>query len=597
MSSPPDLVAPPPGWAQVPAPPAPRPAPVAVVGVLTALPLGAALVQLDVEAWRIAVMVVAVVVGLAAVRAVAGRTVPAAVAATVATAVAAVGVGPRAALVAAASATLWWVVLPAFRRSAAGQPLRAYRPAAGPLVVADVLLVSGGRVRWAALLLALGLVVCLAAWRLPRSMAKVSDVGDRGGHLLGTALAAVAVLPAAALLTVMSGCYRLVRFDPLRPRGRVLAWRARPAGAVRPGRGTAVDVEGRVGPRGRRRRGLAGALAVVLLVVVAAAVVTRPRPAPESAAMTDPSWPDVWAQQNKFNASPVFDPTTVFRLRDFASPYVNQVGGRRTTWRPPPCDCERRNVWWFGGSSAWGFFLSDDQTIPSQVARRAWEDGVALDIENFALPGYSLSQEMQLFAQLSVTEPPPDLAVFYDGANELYLQVDRNNAGRGSDESPATYADAQYQTATRLLSAPQRWWGWRTEGAVAPPAPEEQVLDAPEVAGHAMARYRRQVDLTEAVAARAGIPLLFVWQPTRSTSPAAAAAEFVPTAPEDAEWFERLSAAGRAGLPDGVLDLSDVFAGATAPVFPDWAHTNAAGAQRVAAVLTPALVDRSRPAP
>ena len=594
-----DVRTPPPSatsWSQLPPAPAPRPAPVVVVWALTVVPLAAALLQLDVEAWRVALLAVGALVGLVLARAAARR--PGAVAAVVlvSAAVAAVGIGVRAAVVAATSAVLWSLALPAFRKAAAGHPARALRPTVGPLVVADVLLLTGGRVRWAAVVLLLGVVVCVVGWRAPRAMSRVADLGDRAGHLLGTALAAVAVLPAAVVLTVMWALYRLVGFDPLRPRRDATGWRTRSSGAVRADRGTALEVDGRVGPSGRRRRGLAGALAVVLLVVAVLAALTYPARAPRSAALDDPTWPQVWAQQNKFNAHPLFDPTTVFRLRDFSSTFVNQVDGRRRTWRPPPCDCERRTVWWFGGSAAWGFFQSDDQTVPSQVARRAWKDGVALDIENYALPGYSLSQEMQLFAQLSVTQPPPDLAVFYDGANELFLQVDRNNAGRGSDESPATYADAQYQTLTRVASSPQRWWGWLTDGRAAPDAPKEPSLDAPQVADHAMARYRRQVELTRAVADRAGIPVLFVWQPTRSTSPAATAAEFEPTAPKDAAWFRRLSAAGRAGLPDGVLDLSDAFAALRSPVFPDWAHTNALGATTVGDALAPEVVVRSTPA-
>ena len=591
MTTSPPLLSP--QWAQVPDGPLPRRPSVLAVWALTVVPLTVALAQLDVAAWRLVLLAVVGLTGLLAVAQL-WRWRPAAVAAgLVAGAALAAAVGVRAAAVAVASAVVWWLLLRAFRRTADRLPERALRPAVVPMLAADVLLLAGGRVRLAAVAVALAAAACAVGRRWPGPMGKVADLGARGGHWLGTGLAAVAMVPAALVVLVMSVLYRLVRFDPLRPNrtDRTVGprWRRRS--------GAGSDVEERVGRGARRRRSFAGALGVLAVVAGCLALLVRPPGAPLSAAFTDPSWPDVWAQQQKFNSNPEFNPTTLFSLKDFSSPHVNQVDGRRRVWQPPPCDCPRRTVWWFGGSAAWGFYLSDEQSVPSQLAKAAWSQGVALEITNFALPGYSLSQEMQLFAQLAETEPPPDLAVFYDGANELFLQVDRNNHGQGTDESPVTYADRQFQTVTRALSWPQRLWGFATPGSTAPASARDPLLDAPEVAGHAMARYRRQVALVDAVAAANKIPVLFVWQPTMSTAPAAAADEWRPMAPADAEWHRRLSAAGRAGLPDQVLDLSDVFDTATRPVFPDWAHTNAAGATTVAAALVgPVTAPRSPPA-
>ena len=577
-----------PRWAQVPDGPAPRRPSVLAVWVLAVAPLAVALAQLDVAAWRLGLLAVVGLVGLVAVAQLWRWRLAVVAAGLVTCAALAVAVGVRAAAVAVGSGVVWWLVLQAFRRTADRLPQRALRPAVVPMLVADVLLLAGGRVRLAAAAVVAALALCAVGRRWSRPMEKVADVGAHAGHWVGTTLAAVAMLPAAVVVLVMSALYRLFRFDPLRPdRTAGPRWRRRP--------GTGSDLEGRVGRAARRRRSLAGAAGVLAVVAGCLVLLVRPPGAPTSAAFTDPSWPDVWAQQQKFNSNPEFNPTTLFSLKDFSSPYVNQVDGRRRVWQPPPCSCPRRTVWWFGGSAAWGFYLSDEQSVPSQLARAAWSQGVALEITNFALPGYTLSQEMQLFAQLAETEPAPDLAVFYDGANELFLQVDRNNHGQGTDESPVTYADRQFQTVTRALSWPQRLWGFATPGSAAPSPARDPLLDAPEVAGHAMARYRRQVALVDAVAAANKIPVLFVWQPTMSTAPTSAAAEWRPMAPADAEWHRRLSAAGRAGLPDQVLDLSDVFDTTTRPVFPDWAHTNAAGARTVAEALVGPVTAGSAP--
>jgi hypothetical protein len=49
-------------------------------------------------------------------------------------------------------------------------------------------------------------------------MGRVADLGDRAGHRIAAVLVTIAMLPAATLVALMAGLYRLVGFDPLRPR-------------------------------------------------------------------------------------------------------------------------------------------------------------------------------------------------------------------------------------------------------------------------------------------------------------------------------------------------------------------------------------------
>lgn len=335
---------------------------------------------------------------------------------------------------------------------------------------------------------------------------------------------------------------------------------------------------------------------VVLLVssaVYLAFYRSPPGPPVSSAFAEEPAFDQVWAEQQGFSRHVRFDPEAVFRFADFRSEYVNQVDGIRTTWRPPECECRRWKVWWFGGSAGWGFFQADDDTIPSQLAKAAWEQGVALDIENRALPGYTLGQESQKFAALTATERAPDLVIFYDGANELDFQIGRNGAGRGDDESPISYYDRSLQRVYALFEDVVRLAPSRAEGSAVDDEDLVELLDAPELAGHAINRYRRGVDVATRVAASVDAQPLFVWQPTQTTASALADAPFEGSGswPEaDREWFERLVAAARAGLPPETVDLSDVFENSEEPIMPDWPHTNTRGAQIVADSLTPVVL-------
>lgn len=464
------------------------------------------------------------------------------------------------------------------------------RSVAGLAVVVSALTVFGAPILFT---IVLGVVLVLVAGPIepPAWTGAGIRVGDRLGSIAATALGGVAMLVPAVVMSVLSVAYRCVGHHPLGSR--------RGGWVSRAGRADAPSPRGAAHPGADRssrqiRRSLAHVLLVVVLIVAGLAAYTaRATTVPTSAAFADdPSWPTVWREQSAFNSNPRFDNTTLFGLKDFRSRFVNQVDHVRRTWRPPPCACRRFTVWWFGGSAAWGFYQRDDDTIPSQIARALWDEGVAVDFVNLAVPGYSLFQEAQQFNQMAVTVDPPDLAVFYDGANELALQVNRNNEGRGADESPASYMEQQMASIFRVASMPSRLMN-RGQGTVPadPDLGDQPPLDSPEVAAHAMNRYRRQVEIVRVVAAARQIPTMFLWQPTMSTAPRATVAQFDPMAAPDFAWYRRLVDAARARLPSGVVDLSDVMDRERRPIFPDWAHTNRHGSNVVAGALAPGMED------
>lgn len=560
--------------------------------VLAELPLVAALSRLDYRGWQLGVLAVLSLVALQLAARLAERhLLRSAAAVTGASAgVLVLVVGPRSTLIAVGAGICWSLVVGSLQLPNL-PAARTFRPLLAPLIPSLALLILGVGVRVPALLVMLAAALAVFLAIRPGPAAAAGRFGDKVGQPTSVALAAVAMTPAVVVITIMWVAYRVTRFDPLGLAVKRVGWEERIDSSNHPERPYSDARGPLVTPAGRRRRALAGGSVVLVALVTVAAVVTLPPAAPESAAFDhDGEWAEVWTDQYAFNASPRFDATTVWRIDDFESEHVNQRDGRRVSWRAPECDCRRMTVWWFGGSAAWGFFQRDRDTIPSQLAQLAWDEGVALDVENFALPGFSAAQGVQLLGQLSVSEPLPDLVVFYDGANELFLQSFRNNRGRGSDESPASYAETQLDAFMRATTWPQRLWSWRSGGrAIREPAHEGN-LGPSAVAGHAVERYVRQMRLAEGIAEQAGVPILFVWQPTMSAAPASAVDEWDPMAPPDAQWHRELVSAARDRLPPGVLDLSDRFDDLDRPVFPDFAHTNEVGSMVVAeSLLGPVL--------
>ena len=74
------------------------------------------------------------------------------------------------------------------------------------------------------------------------------------------------------------------------------------------------------------------------------------------------------------------------------------------------------SVWFFGGSTMWGFGVSDSATIPSYYAEQSGNK-----VYNFGEQGYTSRQSLAaLYNQLLEGEHIPSRVIFYDGYNDVY---------------------------------------------------------------------------------------------------------------------------------------------------------------------------------
>ncbi len=127
-----------------------------------------------------------------------------------------------------------------------------------------------------------------------------------------------------------------------------------------------------------------------------------------------------------------YEPYTGFRERPLHGKFVNihPMGFRfskdQAPWPPRP---EGTNVFVFGGSTAFGMGLPDDETIVSYLGECSAQGKISppLAVYNFGRPGYLSTQEMVLFQQLLASGFIPQDAVFIDGLNDFF-QVDVGQA-------------------------------------------------------------------------------------------------------------------------------------------------------------------------
>ena len=297
-------------------------------------------------------------------------------------------------------------------------------------------------------------------------------------------------------------------------------------------------------------------------------------------------------------------PFTEWRPNDYRSRLLNIDGWVRRSYRAHDDRPEMPSVWFFGGSTTWGEGQRDEYTIASWVARLAERDGVPIVVRNYGQRGWTHFQEMVLFEQQLAAEPDPDMAVFYDGANEITSQSLLNEAvpthvwayayaqrlagssiaTRFVQSSPEAGDTPSLQAAylehslirkvlRRLAPVAGAGVGQDDTNDVDPgsaftngqsQAENGATFDyraTPQDGVDAGRIYERGKQLTLALAERSGIEPFLFWQPVRFVGP-----------PEQRAIAE---------LTEPTVDITTTLAGHD-DVFIDGAHTNEEGARLVA---------------
>src|SRR5262249_35827913 len=176
---------------------------------------------------------------------------------------------------------------------------------------------------------------------------------------------------------------------------------------------------------------------ILLSGILYAKHVLRPDPGPiwkygwRPVEQVYPGWSrkDILELLNEFYAdySLEYEPFTEFRERPRRKEYVTvDAAGFRVVKNqgPWPLDHSYTNIFVFGGSTTFGYGVTNEQTIPSYLQEAASSDRrvKGVRVYNFGRGFYFSSQETILFSLLLSANVVPDIAVFIDGLNDfVYL--------------------------------------------------------------------------------------------------------------------------------------------------------------------------------
>jgi hypothetical protein len=274
-----------------------------------------------------------------------------------------------------------------------------------------------------------------------------------------------------------------------------------------------------------------------------------------------------WALDEKV----AWRPLQVQRVLDVQSRTVNVRGGVRRSWTPPSCDCRRVRIWLYGGSGAFGVGQRDDHTIASELARAALADGVTLDVENRGVPGELGWRAATRFSWDLTQHHAPDLAVFYDGGEEVRSALDLRARGLGDVRAPyESFISDLYDeiTPARLDQLPNgvQFDGWPT------------MHDAPRSTGAlAVERYERGREMSRGTASARHVAVRYFWQPSRFDVASAPS----PRSPDERKEADAFRSA-TASLPEDVDRLDGAVAGVRSPIFYDATNHDERGARLIA---------------
>jgi lysophospholipase L1-like esterase len=265
----------------------------------------------------------------------------------------------------------------------------------------------------------------------------------------------------------------------------------------------------------------------------------------------------------------------------------------------------------FGGSTMMGMGARDEHTIPGVLARRLTELGYEVAVTNYGQLGHNSTQETITLQQLLKAGERVDIAVFYDGINEMACAeqtgraVGLFNEARRRAEFNLLLPDRRRDliAAALMTAAPRtlrrlRWLtGLALRGPLPVPPADLSRLDLPRLADDVIGVYRQNLRLVRMLAREYGFRPVFFWQPVITTKncktvdeqrwerdythdPAARTRLYTSIVDARRHCRELVEAAD-------ALDLSALFDGWTDPVYIDLYHLSEPGNAAVAEAMLP----------
>lgn len=167
-----------------------------------------------------------------------------------------------------------------------------------------------------------------------------------------------------------------------------------------------------------------------------------------------------------------------------------------------------QKIFFFGGSTVWGTGARDDHTIPSDVARILNTHSTPAVVTNFGESGYVSTQDMILFQMQLARGNVPNVAVFYEGYNDIGSAWQQKVAGIPQNE----FNRSKDFALGRIIASDDIFEVASAVYAKGPPVNAPLIASSDDVPSIAD-RFLANVRLIRATAAAYNVNVIVIWQP------------------------------------------------------------------------------------
>ncbi len=293
-----------------------------------------------------------------------------------------------------------------------------------------------------------------------------------------------------------------------------------------------------------------------------------------------------------------------WRRAPISGKYVNiDADGLRKTWNPPGLPEQPIRIFMFGGSTTWGTGSRDEYTIPSQLSKiLAQRFGPRVEVVNYGEGGYVNTQELIRFLKEIERGNVPQIAIFYDGYNDVFSAFQNGIAGIPQNEinrvrefsltksGPKFYQEFVMRSNLFLLLSQsvgyvrhvsnREHWSRAFESRVSNPSSELLISDLLKI-------YGNNTRIIHAVGREYNVRVFTFWQASVYTKAELAASE-----KSAAEWdpvfgkFYGQTTTALEASPitkmDSLYNLGGIFNGHPEMIFEDSVHISERGNEIVA---------------
>lgn len=218
-----------------------------------------------------------------------------------------------------------------------------------------------------------------------------------------------------------------------------------------------------------------------------------------------------------------YDPYTQFKEAPYQTKFVNvDTNGFRRSKNQGPWPPRQNDfvIFFYGGSTSFGYGVPDDETVASHLQEILGHRlGIPVRVYNFGRGAYFSSQERILFEKHLSEGLIPDMAIFMDGVNEFSrLNGEPSYTGNltkfmREHDTPLhkkIWAELPLVKFINSLNKPSQ-----SESSIQ--GTKDKNLSREEVSGaleNVVRRYQMNRRMIEAISRDMGVRTVFVWQPT-----------------------------------------------------------------------------------